>query len=101
MHDPIRLPGNEPDTKHVAIVTAMAAGLISAAKSTSQPHGICLDALLSAYASLLVANPCCWEGAAWGLRKLADRIDRMRLAQAAEAERQAAAAIATAAGKAA
>ena len=97
MHDPIRLPGNEPDAEHVAIVTSMAAGLISAAKSTGQPHGILLDALLSAYASLLVANPCCWEGAAWGLHELADRINRMGTTAQAEA----AAAIATAAGKAA
>ncbi|GCL64337.1 hypothetical protein [Pseudaquabacterium pictum] len=97
MPDPIIPPGEQPSPRHVEAVTDLAQGLIGAAQSTGHPHGVLLDALLSAYGSLLTRHPCCWAGAAWGLREFASRLDAMQLHQAAAAQTEAERAIAAAA----
>ena len=97
MPDPIIPPGGQPSPQHVQTVTALAQSLLGAVQSTGHEHGVQLDALLSAYGSLLTRHPCCWQGAAWGLRAFADQLDAMQLRQAAAAQSEADRAIAAAA----
>lgn len=97
MPDPITMSGAEPDPAHVAAVSALAHCLIGAAQTANSNHGMQLDGLLSAYASLLMRHPCCWAGAHHGLQVFTARVGEMVARQAADIEQQAALAIARAA----